>query len=62
MLAIDAFISATAPQLPRRLFSGPSITMIGYGALAWQNMSAWRGVAGDRGGSAAAAHQRLCRC
>jgi hypothetical protein len=40
MLAIDAFISATAPQLPRRLFSGPSITVIGYGERIWQNMSA----------------------
>lgn len=40
MLAIDAFIRATAPQLPRRLFSGPSITMIGYGETVWQNMSA----------------------
>jgi hypothetical protein len=35
MLAIDAFIRATAPQLPRRLFSGPSITMIGYGEMSW---------------------------
>jgi hypothetical protein len=39
MRAIDDFISATAPELPRRLFSGPSITMIGYGELVWQNMS-----------------------
>jgi hypothetical protein len=36
---LDALVSATAPQLERRLFSGPSITMIGYGELIWQNMS-----------------------
>jgi hypothetical protein len=39
MLAIDEFITEVAPTLQRRLFSGPSITMIGYGELAWQNMS-----------------------
>lgn len=39
MLAIDEFITAAAPSLERRLFSGPSITMIGYGELHWQNMS-----------------------
>lgn len=36
---IDALVSAAAPSLQRRLFSGPSITMIGYGELTWQNMS-----------------------
>lgn len=36
---LDALIVATAPDLQRRLFSGPSITMIGYGELIWQNMS-----------------------
>ncbi len=39
MRAIDEFLTATAPQLPRRLFSGASITMIGYGELVWRNMS-----------------------
>lgn len=37
--AMDEFITATAPQLTRRLFAGPSITMIGYGELVWENMS-----------------------
>jgi len=37
--AIDELIVAIAPELPRRLFSGPSITMIGYGELVWANMS-----------------------
>lgn len=37
--ALDALILRVAPELERRLFSGPSITMIGYGELAWQNMS-----------------------
>jgi hypothetical protein len=36
---LDALIVAAAPQLQRRLFRGPSITMIGYGELVWQNMS-----------------------
>jgi hypothetical protein len=35
----DALVASTAPTLPRRLFSGPSITMIGFGDLVWQNMS-----------------------
>jgi len=30
---LDALIVAAAPALERRLFSGPSITMIGYGEL-----------------------------
>jgi hypothetical protein len=37
--ALDQLIVSTAPELPRRLFSGPSITMIGYGELVWANMS-----------------------
>lgn len=36
---LDAVIVATAPDLERRLFTGPSITMIGYGELMWKNMS-----------------------
>lgn len=36
---LDAFIVATAPDLARGLSSGPSITMIGYGELIWENMS-----------------------
>lgn len=36
---LDALIVATAPNLLRRLFSGPSITMIGYGDLIWENIS-----------------------
>lgn len=36
---LDELIVSSAPQLTRRLFSGPSITMIGYGELIWQNMS-----------------------
>lgn len=34
---LDALIVAAAPQLQRRLFRGRSITMIGYGELAWRN-------------------------
>ena len=36
---LDALIVRAAPELERRLFSGPSITMIGYGELVWHNMS-----------------------
>ena len=36
---LDKLIVETAPELVRRLFSGPSITMIGYGDLVWENMS-----------------------
>jgi Domain of unknown function (DU1801) len=36
---LDTLIVETAPELQRRLFSGPSITMIGYGELVWENMS-----------------------
>lgn len=38
--AIDRLIVATAPSLKRQLFSGPSITMLGYGEMTWQNQSA----------------------
>lgn len=34
--AVDAVITAAAPDLERRLFSGPSITMIGYGEMTWE--------------------------
>jgi hypothetical protein len=37
---IDRLIVETAPSLKRQLFSGPSITMIGYGEMAWMNQSA----------------------
>lgn len=36
---LDDLITRTAPDLLRRLFTGPSITMIGYGELVWENMS-----------------------
>lgn len=36
---LDCLIMEAAPGLPRRLFAGPSITMIGYGELIWENMS-----------------------
>jgi hypothetical protein len=39
MRKVDGLVTAVAPQLERRLFSGPSITMIGYGELVWENMS-----------------------
>lgn len=39
MLAIDDFLTGVVPTLQRRLFSGPSITMIGYGEIVWQNTS-----------------------
>lgn len=37
--AIDDVIVATAPGLKRQLFSGPSITMIGYGEMSWERSS-----------------------
>lgn len=37
--ALDKLIVKTAPQLKRQLFSGPSITMIGYGEMTWMNKS-----------------------
>ncbi len=45
---MDALVTSAAPTLQRRLFAGPSITMIGYGALMWQSMSssgAWPVIA-----------------
>ena len=36
---LDKLIVKTAPQLKRQLFSGPSITMIGYGEMTWMNKS-----------------------
>lgn len=37
--ALDKLIVGTAPELNRQLFSGPSITMIGYGEMTWMNKS-----------------------
>jgi hypothetical protein len=37
--ALDKLIVKTAPNLKRQLFSGPSITMIGYGEMTWMNKS-----------------------
>jgi Domain of unknown function (DU1801) len=37
--AIDALVVDTAPDLERQLFAGPSITMIGYGAMSWERPS-----------------------
>jgi hypothetical protein len=34
--AVDAVIREAAPNLVRRLFAGPSITMIGYGEMDWR--------------------------
>lgn len=34
----DALIVRIAPQLERRMSSGPSIPKIGYGGLVWENM------------------------
>lgn len=36
---IDRIITDTAPELKRQLFSGPSITMIGYGEMTWERPS-----------------------
>jgi len=36
---LDKLIVKTAPELERQLFSGPSITMIGYGEMTWMNKS-----------------------
>lgn len=33
---VDRIITRTAPDLKRQLFSGPSITMIGYGDMDWE--------------------------
>jgi Domain of unknown function (DU1801) len=37
--SVDRIITSTAPQLRRQLFSGPSITMVGYGEMAWERKS-----------------------
>ena len=37
--ALDKLIVKTAPKLKRQLFSGSSITMIGYGEMTWMNKS-----------------------
>jgi hypothetical protein len=34
--AVDAVITETAPQLKRQLFTGKSITMVGYGEMDWE--------------------------
>lgn len=39
LAAIDQLIVANAPELKRQLFSGPSITMVGYGEIDWENNS-----------------------
>ncbi len=39
MRTLDKRIVKTAPDLKRQLFSGPSITMIGYGEMTWMNKS-----------------------
>lgn len=39
MLFLDDFIRKFAPNLERKLFTGPSITMIGYGEMPWKNGS-----------------------
>ena len=36
---VDEVITGAAPGLKRRLFSGPSITMIGYGEMDWERKS-----------------------
>ena len=39
MHEIDNLIVETALELKRQLFSGPSITMLGYGEMTWENKS-----------------------
>ena len=39
LAAVDDLIVSVAPHLRRQLFSGPSITMIGYGEIEWTTMS-----------------------
>ena len=51
---LDKLIVKTGPKLKRQLFSGASITMIGYGEMTWMNKSSsgvWPliGVAPQRG-------------
>jgi len=36
---VDRVIRDAAPELERQLYAGPSITMIGYGSMDWQNRS-----------------------
>lgn len=36
---IDRIITRAAPALKRQLFSGPSITMVGYGEMSWERPS-----------------------
>jgi hypothetical protein len=36
---VDQLIVDTAPELKRQLFSGPSITMLGYGEMTWESKS-----------------------
>lgn len=36
---LDKIIVETAPELKRHLFSGSSITMIGYSGMTWKNKS-----------------------
>lgn len=40
MRALDHLIMATAPDLKRQLFTGSSITMLGYGEMTWKSKSA----------------------
>ena len=37
---IDKIIIESAPELSRKLFSGSSITMVGYGEMTWKTASA----------------------
>lgn len=37
--AVDRVIRGAAPELKRQLFTGPSITMIGYGEMSWERPS-----------------------
>jgi len=39
MEKLDQIIINSAPELKRTLFSGPSITMIGYGEMSWKKSS-----------------------
>ncbi|WP_278234864.1 hypothetical protein [Isoptericola sp. AK164] len=36
---VDRLVAAAAPELERRLFVGPSISMIGYGSMPWRRAS-----------------------
>ncbi len=39
LIYVDEFMQKTAPNLIRKLYSGPSITMIGYGEMDWETKS-----------------------